>query len=287
MKIIFILINFAHTFITCTYAAELSIQPPQSEIIYEVHGNQSFADPETVDFRLSIINNSKNAMVIVSEGLEKIKLIGPDGQRVRPYPYHPSGRSSPSYVAECFPPGAKCDWEWRLSALFPFPTVGEYRCTFTRRVYQLGSADVLNGGDLFERDDYGKPFDVTAAEVIFRVEKPTSPDRPRQKVDPLNHIGEPGLEYNTMPTNEYPVRGERNFIGKKEKAAAALPYQAGESSRTANKTKAGEQVKQPEALTDSTGRSLYTWIFAGIAAVIAAVWACSVLKCRKAQERDQ
>lgn len=287
MKLIFILVSFTHAFLACTYAADTSVQPPQSEIIYEVHGNPSYADPETVDLKLSIINNSKNAMVVVSDGLEKIKLIGPDGQPVRPYPYHPSGRSSPSYTAECFPPGAKFDWEWRLSAFFPFPAVGEYRCTFTRRVYQLGSPDVLNGGDLFERDDYGKPLDVTATEVKFRVEKPTSPDNPRQKVDPLNHIGEPGLEYNTMPTNEYPVRGERNFIGKKEKAVPALPNQAVESSMTTDKTKADEEVKQLEPLTDSTGRSLYTWIFAGIAAVMAAVWACSRLKRRKAKEHDQ
>jgi hypothetical protein len=237
MKKMVLLIHLVTLFSWSLFGAEPSTPPLKGGgIVYEVHAEPSYEDAEKVDFDCRLVNHSTNAMTMSLDGLARIKLIGPDGQPVRPYPYHPSGRRGPSYLVECFPPGARREWEMRLSAFFPFPLAGEYRCLLTRRVYQLDSPEVVDSDVLLDRDYYGKPVDVTASELRFRVEKPTLPDRPRQAVAPLNHIGEPGLEYDTMPTKEYPARGEGSFRIRK---------------------------------TQSHG----VWLFAAVAAFISVLWA--------------
>jgi hypothetical protein len=80
---------------------------------------------------------------------------------------------------------------------------------------------------LSDKDYYGTPVEVSTPELRFRVEKPTSPDRPRQKVDPLNDIFEPGLEFNSMGTRKFPPRGEGYYNGNR-KRAAHLPERPGE-----------------------------------------------------------
>lgn len=194
-----------------TFGKDQTDTATQSEIIYRVKSQTSYPDSEEVVLDYVIENHSKAIMVVVSHGLDRIKLYGPDGTPVRPYPYRPSGMGSRMYVINCFPPDGRCTGSLNLSALFPFPIPGKYRCVLTRRIYLLNSADMPDTKNLIDNDYYGTPFEVTAKEIEFRVEKPTSPERKSPKVDPSNGLFEPGFEYNPMESKKYPLRGEGHY----------------------------------------------------------------------------
>ncbi len=249
--------------------------PLEGEIILEAHAERSYSDAETVDVHYTIINHSKNAMTVVeTEDLLRIKLIGPDDKLVRPYPYR-YVRASHIYMIKSYSPDAKHDSWIRLAALFPFPMAGEYRCILTRRVYQQSSPELPNSNDLFNSDYYGKPVDVTAPELKFRVEQPTRPDRPRQAVDLLNHIYEPGLEYDTMPTKDHPVRGESQIEKTQQHSATTSPQDYDSSLPTA-KTKAAAQVKTEKAdgsQSQPETKSWFVWLLVVVVGTVGAVWA--------------
>jgi len=183
----------------------------QNEVLYEVKCQAFYAKPEEVNLDFVISNHSKMAMTVILGGLHRIKLYGPDGHLIRPYPYRRSELGLSFYAIESYPPGGRCENGLRLSALFPFPMTGEYRCILTQRIYLWKSSEVPKTSDLLDNDYYGTPIDVTAKEITFRVNRPTPPNNERTKVDPQNGIDEPGLEYNAMETKKYPLRGEGRF----------------------------------------------------------------------------
>lgn len=189
--------------------------PRQSaEIVYLATAKAFYAAPEEVIYEYVIENHSKVAMVVPSHGLDRIKLYGPDGKLVRPYPYRPSGAGSISYYIYTCGPGERCERTMCLSALFPFPVAGEYRCQLTQRVYLWHSPDEPSVDELDDNDFYGTPVEVTANEIRFRVEKATSPDRDSPKVDPSNAFFEPGFEYDPMKSEKYYLRGEGHYKRK-------------------------------------------------------------------------
>lgn len=195
----------------CAFGQGHAALQPQSEIVYEVKCQTFYEKAGEVDLDFVISNHSKMAMTVILGGLHRIKLYGPDGHLVRPYPYRRSELGVPLYAIECYPPNGRCESRLRLSALFPFPTAGEYRCILAQRVYLWNSPEVPETSDLLDNDYYGTPIDVTAKEITFRVDSPTPPNNERMKVDPKNGIDEPGLEYNAMETKKYPLRGEGRF----------------------------------------------------------------------------
>lgn len=195
----------------CAFAQDHAALHPHNEIVYEVKCQSFYAKPGEVDLNFMIYNHSKKAMTVILGGLHRIKLYGPDGHLVRPYPYRRSELGLPLYAIECYPPGGRCESRLRLSAIFPFPIAGVYRCILTQRVYLWNSSEVPKTSDLLDNDYYGIPIDVTAKEITFRVDRPTPPNNERTKVDPQNGIDEPGLEYNAMETKKYPLRGEGRF----------------------------------------------------------------------------
>ena len=206
---------------SATLLAAETVPPVEApDFVYEVRPQASYADPEEVNFECTMFNHSDMTMLVVSIGQYRIRLIGPDGNPVRPYPFHRS-KNTGAYAVVRIPPGETYEQGLRLSGLFPFPLAGEYRCFVTRRVYRWVSAEIPDVRDLLDQDYYGTPVDVSTPEVRFRIEKPTSPDRPRKKIDPENGIRDPGFEYDFMPKAEYYSRGER-FL-KRDKPPGATP----------------------------------------------------------------
>lgn len=251
-----------------------AVTPAKNEIIYHVTNQASYLDPEEVILDYLIENRSKLTMIVVSHGLDRIKLYGPDGELVRPYPYRSSGMGSRMYVINCYPPDGRCTGSLCLSALFPFPIQGEYRCTLTRRIYLWNSTEIPDTQALIDNDYYGTPFEVTAKEIKFRVEAPTSKARKSPQVDPSNGLFEPGFEYDPMVSKKHPVRGEGHYkqvLQETSKTEApSIPVTPTEPSPTQTRTtKKAPEVKLTPTITSQEADLATPWSVIMILVVLA------------------
>lgn len=237
------------------FAGDQKDSSHQSGISYQVYARANYSDPEDVELDFVIENKSRMSMVVVLNGLDRIQLVGPDGNPVPPYPYRPSGMGARMYAIECYPPGGRCERKLRLSALFPFPAAGIYRATLSQRVYQWTSPEVPNKNDLFDSDYYGTPIDVKAEEITFQVEKPTPVNREIPKIDPQNGFNEPGLEYNPMDSKKYPVRGEGHYKRSNQEAVKTKASSLAVSSTVPPLAQAPAPKKAPEAAPTTSAPS--------------------------------
>jgi len=198
-------------------------------LVIATYAKASYPDPDAVVVNYAITNGSKNAIILTPTcgGFEylRLRLTGPDGKAVKPYPHPDRYKRRGPFIVQDYPPGAKVEDEVSLSTLFPFPEVGEYRCSLTRRLYKHNAPAVTDPHKLYSQDSYGKPVNVTAHEFSFILEKPTRPDYPRPVVDPHNNVVEPpGFEYDTLPSSK------RYMVGE------ALPSQAPQNPGTGTAT---------------------------------------------------
>jgi len=179
-------------------------------ILYETGAQPSYSDPEQVELEWWIVNKSPNA-IVVPWGMNRIKLIGPDGNPVSPYPHHVSGRNTRSFGIYCYPPGGRHEQKMRLSSIFPFPLEGEYRCILTQRVYQWNAPEAPEDKKLYDDDYFGTPVDLTAHEVRFRVNSPSNPERLKPKLITDPDVVLSADQFNGMGTTKFPPLGERRF----------------------------------------------------------------------------
>jgi hypothetical protein len=266
-------LGFASGFFGGLRGAEQASTLTKDEIVLEAHAEPIYPDAENVDIEYSVINHSKNAVIVaISDGLMRLKLIAPDGKPVRPYPYRRDLSSSMMYTTKSIPPGGRFDNGMRISALYPFPMGGVYRCTLTKRVYEWVSPDVPDELYLYETNYYGKPVDVTAPELRFQVLKPTRPERSNPKVDPMNHIEEAGLEYDKMPSKEYPARFGEARIEKPHPNDVRMLPQDNDLPPSAPQPASTSQNKHATLMIGSHESSWLVWLLVVLAATVCAGW---------------
>lgn len=198
--------------LSCGHSQSAVFGNPSDGVVYEVIAQPVYSDPEEVTFEWSIVNKSSTA-IVVPLGMQRIKLIGPDGKTVSPYPYHVSGRNTSSFGIDCYPPGGRHDRSMRLSSSFPFPQPGEYRCILTQRIYQWHSPDIPENKKLYDDDYFGVPKDLTAPELRFRVEAASSPERLKPRTISDKNAVQNAEEFNGMGTATFPPMGERRLWG--------------------------------------------------------------------------
>ncbi len=153
-------------------------------------------------------------------------------------------------------PGARSHEEISLADYFPFNTVGEYRCTITKRIYDHSStSNEISGAGV-----RGDPFDLTAPEFSFRVES-------------LKHV-----ERTVGTVN---VRTDKVLDGIDNKSSQTRPFKSTPSFNE-DGTK-GSSVRNPannpsfpvQSKAPSTSTSPWWWLLLVIPAIL---FGCLVLR---------
>jgi len=125
-------------------------------------------DEVVVDYTITNGTESDLKVSSTSGGFDyKVILEGPDGKRVRPFPYYPIPAGG-KFLIHVVKPGESIDQYLDLYAYFPFAEVGAYRCILTKRVYGKGDRPAN-----FSKKLTGEWIDVTSEPFEFRVESPS------------------------------------------------------------------------------------------------------------------
>ena len=147
----------------------------------------SYPTSGRVSFEYTIANQSDTPFILTTLGGDEdrtMSLLAPDGTSVREYE---RSRMSKSRKYMLMHRGEKDSGSRDLSYYFPFTQVGEYRCTFSLRIYEATGITV----DGYFRQ--GKPIDITVPEFRFRVES-IDPDYRSPLAPKPNEHGETGAE---------------------------------------------------------------------------------------------
>lgn len=144
-----------------------SVSTKSKDISFSVNFSKIYPDAMEVTVNHTVINTSDHAIKCVGGNRvydRRISLYGPDGKQVAPYPYDMSMmKRFTTYTIEA---GGRDDEEISLASYFPFNTMGEYRCTITKRVYDYSSTS----NKISEAGVRGDPLDLTAPGFSFRIE---------------------------------------------------------------------------------------------------------------------